>query len=99
MIIVHVEIEASEEAIAMLREPLAKLETATRAEEGCIEYTFCSEVNNPGVIRVIECWESKEALGAHFHAPHMAEFQAVMKENPQGEMKLKMFEASETSMG
>lgn len=45
---------------------------ATRAEEGCLSYSFYSDLEQPGVFRVFEEWESGEALEAHFRTPHMA---------------------------
>jgi len=52
--------------------------TATRAEPGCISYTFSADLSDPGVFHLFEEWESQEALDAHFKTPHMATFQAAM---------------------
>ena len=46
----------------------------TRAEAGCIAYDVAEDVLTPGVFRVSERWESREALNAHLAAPHMAEW-------------------------
>ena len=56
----------------------SKLAAATRAEDGNIEYVFSVEA--PGKIRFFEIWESEEALGPHFTAPHIAEFGAAISE-------------------
>jgi len=58
--------EATEAAIEMMH--------ATRAEEGNVEYAFTWDLVEEGVMRVIEQWESQEALDAHFKVPHMATF-------------------------
>lgn len=47
---------------------------ATQQEEGCLEYHFYSNVEDPTTFLVFERWESDEALAAHFKTPHMAEF-------------------------
>lgn len=51
---------------------------ATLAEEGCIAYSYAIDVLDPGLIRVSELWESREHLAAHFKAPHMATWRAVL---------------------
>lgn len=58
--------EASEAAVEMMQ--------ATRAEEGNVEYAFTWDLVEDGVMRVIEQWESQEALDRHFQEPHMATF-------------------------
>ena len=50
---------------------LAMLE-ASRAEDGCIAYSYAEDVAEPGLIRVFEAWRDQAALDAHFKTPHMA---------------------------
>ena len=50
---------------------LAMLE-ASRAEDGCIAYSYAEDVAEPGLIRVFEAWRDQAALDAHFQTPHMA---------------------------
>jgi quinol monooxygenase YgiN len=59
--------EAAAVAIEMMR--------ATRAEPGCIAYTFSADLEDPARIHVFERWASQEALDVHFQSPHMATFQ------------------------
>ena len=73
----------SREDVAALTGPMAK---ATRAEEGCLAYAFYEDLEQPGVYRIYEEWESEAHLHAHFATPHMAAFQAKLKE--LGEMKI-----------
>lgn len=54
---------------------MARVIAASRAEPGCIEYSYAEDVLEPGLFRVIERWESREALAAHFEAPHMKAWQ------------------------
>jgi quinol monooxygenase YgiN len=37
----------------------------TRQEAGCLEYAFSADAEQPGVVRLIEQWESMADLGAH----------------------------------
>lgn len=41
---------------------------ATRAEEGCIDYAFTADADDPGRVRLVERWESMAALRAHVAA-------------------------------
>ena len=50
------------------------LQKATRAEEGCLIYAFSSDLEDPGIVHIIEKWTSEEALLAHFAQPHMQAF-------------------------
>ncbi len=44
---------------------------ATLAEPGCRAYSYAEDVAEPGLFRVTELWDSREALAAHFETPHM----------------------------
>jgi len=37
----------------------------SRAEPGCIEYTFSADPIDPGRVVLFELWESRDALDAH----------------------------------
>lgn len=92
MITITAVVQSSAEDIAALRPALVAMETASRAEAGCVDYTFCQEVGNPDVLRINELWESMEALEAHFQSPHMAEFNAAVAARPPRSMDLRMNE-------
>ena len=70
-------------------------ETASRAEDGCDDYTFSVELNDPNVIRITEKWRDMAALAAHFVSPHMAEFQKAMRERPSKGGGVTFYEATE----
>lgn len=44
---------------------------ASRVESGCIVYAYAEDVLEPGLYRVSELWDNREALTAHFASPHM----------------------------
>lgn len=60
------------ECVEAGREAMERVIAASRAEPGCIVYAYAEDVLEPGLFRVSEAWESREALSAHFEAPHMA---------------------------
>ena len=57
-------------------DPLAK---GSRADPGCIQYTFGADLENPGRVHVVEQWESDELMQAHMAAPHSATFAKAMR--------------------
>lgn len=92
MIIVLVEVESSVAAIAGVREALVTMQAASRAEEGCQDYTFCQEIGDPNRMRIVEIWDSMDALRFHFGTPHMATFREVLASSPLGSMSVKIHE-------
>ena len=60
------------ERVADAREAIERVVAATRAEEGCIAYSYAEDALDAGLFRVTELWESRTRLAAHFKAPHMA---------------------------
>lgn len=95
MIVVNAIIRASEATIAATKDAIATMEAASQAEEGCYDYTFSVELNNPNVMRITERWENMAALEAHFATPHMAAFQAALGANPPESVEAKFYEVTE----
>ena len=78
MIFVTGEIVVDEGALQTVREALHSMEQETRKEPGCLAYAFSVDVNDPGMLRVFERWESMDALQAHFGMPHLATFREAI---------------------
>jgi quinol monooxygenase YgiN len=51
---------------------------ATRAEAGCVHYSFARDVLDPDLLHVAERWRDQAAIDVHFKTPHMAAFQAAL---------------------
>lgn len=100
MIIVAVEVHVEPGAADKVKDAIAKMETATRAEEGCETYAFSVDISDPGKIRVIERWRSLDDIKAHMASPHMAEFNRAMGAiRPKG-LDIKAYEvAREVALG
>lgn len=49
---------------------------ATRAEDGCVVYSYGKDALEPGLIRVFEVWRDQAAVDAHFQMEHMKTWQA-----------------------
>ena len=97
MIVVNATIEATTDTIDAMRDASAAMEQASQAEEGCHDYTFSVELNNPNVLRITEKWETMDHLAAHFVTPHMANFQAAMGKNPPKSVDAKFYEVTEVA--
>ena len=95
MIVLVVSIDTTADSIAAIKDAVAAMETASRAEAGCHDYTFAVELNEPDKLRITECWEDEAALQAHFETPHMAAFnEAMAAAGPRG-MNLSCYQATE----
>lgn len=56
------------------------MQTATREEPGCKLYQFSFACEDPALVCIAEEWTDQEALDAHFASPHMAVFQAQIRD-------------------
>jgi quinol monooxygenase YgiN len=54
---------------------MAQVIAASLAEPGCRAYSYAEDVNEPGLFRVAEEWDSRAALEAHFATAHMKRWQ------------------------
>ena len=60
------------------------LQRATQRDEpGCVVYTIAADPADAGRIRIIELWESAEALDAHFAHPNFHATGAAMRVAPR----------------
>jgi quinol monooxygenase YgiN len=71
MILVIGHVKIAPEKVAAILPMLRTTIATTRQEAGCILYAFAEDVSEPGVLRIVERWESWETLAAHGKAAHM----------------------------
>ena len=48
--------------------------TATRAEDGNIDYRYSTDIDDPNRLNLVELWESEDAMNAHMGTAHLATF-------------------------
>ena len=65
------------ENIARFKPHMDRMLAASRAEDGCVTYSYAVDVQDPGLVRVFEVWRDQAAIDAHFKAPHMGEWRAA----------------------
>lgn len=75
------------------RTAMEQMIRASRAEAGCLDYAYSVDVLDPGLIRVAERWESRDALAAHFKTAHMATWRAFFPELGITDRSLRLYEA------
>ncbi len=78
MLIVAGEARMAPAAVDSLREAAARMVAATRAEAGCVTYSFAQDIADPGLVHIFEVWRDQAALDAHFASAHMAAFNAAL---------------------
>jgi quinol monooxygenase YgiN len=91
-VIVAGTVRVPHENIEALRPEMLKVLTATRAEDGCIDYAYAEDVADPGLIRVFEVWRDQAALDAHFKTPHMAVWRAAWPSFGVSDRRLLVYE-------
>lgn len=65
-----------DELTALLRE----VQAASRADDGCLNYGYYSNVADPDSFIAVEEWRDEEALRVHLHTPHVARLVAALPE-------------------
>ncbi|MCW4116347.1 antibiotic biosynthesis monooxygenase [Aurantimonas sp. MSK8Z-1] len=93
MIIVSGILRLAATDLSRVREAAGAVLTQTRAEPGCIAYSYAEDLLEPGLVRIYEEWDSREALTAHGQSAHVAAWHAALKSVTTLERDLKTVEA------
>lgn len=93
MIIIHATLVfESLEAIDAFCDDRASGIEATRAEPGCVYYSFARDILDPLVLRVAETWLDEDSLAAHRAAPHMQESAVALEKWPPASVQVNEYE-------
>ena len=82
------------ENVARFKPHMAKMLAASRAEAGCIAYSYAIDVEDPGLIRVFEAWRDEAAVNFHFATAHLAEWRAAWAEFGATDRRLTAYEVA-----
>jgi quinol monooxygenase YgiN len=93
-VIVAGTVRAPPDAIGTLRPHMDRMLAASRAEDGCITYSYAIDVQDPGLVRVFEVWRDQAALEAHARTPHMAAWRAAGAEIGLSDRRLSLYETA-----
>ncbi|HAL91270.1 MAG TPA: antibiotic biosynthesis monooxygenase [Erythrobacter sp.] len=80
---------------AATRKAIVEMVRASRAEDGCIDYAFASDLADPDTLILFERWRDQAALDAHGKSDHMAAFQEFMGANPPEASDLRIYDTDE----
>jgi quinol monooxygenase YgiN len=83
------------EILDAARPAMAAMVEASRAEAGCVEYSYAADVLDPGLIHVKERWTNRTALDAHFKSVHIANWRASWPALGIGERNLHLYEVGD----
>lgn len=95
MIIIMGTFRVAEEHIAALLPLARKVAEATRAEQGCIQYSYAQDIADLALFHVAERWTDRAALAAHFKSPHMAEWVAARAGLGFHDRTIRLYESDE----
>ena len=56
---------------------MQRMITASRAEEGCLGYSYSEDVLEPGLIHLTEMWEDQASLKKHWKSEHLVQWRAT----------------------
>ena len=82
------------ENIEAFRPHMLAMLAASRAEDGCLVYSYAVDVAEPDLIRVFEVWRDEAALQAHFQTPHMVEWRAAWPQFGVSDRNLRLYEVA-----
>ena len=95
MLVIIGTIRLPAERLDEARPAMQRMISGSRAEPGCIDYSYAQDVLDAGLIHVTEVWSDREALDAHFRSPHIADWRASWAALGIGERNLMLYEAGE----
>ena len=93
MIVIEGTVRLPDGALEQARHAIEGLVSASRRETGCDEYAFSVDLLDPTLIRIVERWESRQALAAHFETDHMAAWRAAAADVGISDRSLRLYEA------
>lgn len=81
--------------IATARPAMAKMVHASRAEAGCMHYSYAEDVLEPGLVHVKELWTDRVSLELHFATGHIATWRATWASLGISDRNLTLYEVGE----
>lgn len=95
MIVVIGRFRLPPEQVERVRPLMAQVIASSLAEPGCRAYAYAEDVCQPGLFRVSEVWDSREALQVHFTTEHMKRWQREREALGFQDREVTAYEASE----
>ncbi|MBX7540960.1 putative quinol monooxygenase [Qipengyuania sphaerica] len=80
---------------AAMQKAMVEMVRASRAEDGCLDYSFARDIADPDTLVLFERWRDRAALEAHGTSAHMAVWREVMAANPPASRDIRIYETDE----
>jgi quinol monooxygenase YgiN len=78
MILLEITFKIAETELGNFTDAAREVARASKAENGCKEYVFSTDLDVRTTFYLLEQWESEEALQRHYQSPHFAKFAAYL---------------------
>ncbi|MCW2412892.1 MULTISPECIES: putative quinol monooxygenase [unclassified Sphingobium] len=85
------------ENLPAARPVIARMVAASRAEPGCIAYSFAEDLEEPGLLRIFEVFRDREAQQAHAASQHMKDWRATWEDLDIGDKQITHYEVLATA--
>ena len=80
MLLIVGTIRLTPENLQVARPVMRRMAEGSRAEEGCVQYSYAEDVFDAGLIHVKELWRDQAALDQHFESEHIRTWRAAWPE-------------------
>ena len=94
MLILAGSVRLPPENLDAARPVIARMVAASRAEAGCIAYSFAEDLLDPGLLRIFEVFRDRDAQQVHATSAHMAEWRAAWPALGIGERQITHYEVA-----
>jgi quinol monooxygenase YgiN len=94
MLILAGSIRVPAEKLDEVRPVMQRMIEASRAEEGCLAYSFAEDLLEPGLIRIFEVFRDHDAQQAHSQSQHMKDWRAAWPALDIGERQITHYEVA-----
>lgn len=92
MVLITGTVRLPPDRLAQARPAMRAMIEASRAEEGCLDYSWPRTCSIPRLIRVTELCADQAALDRHFRSAHIAAWRAAWPDLGLGQRNLREYE-------
>lgn len=75
------------------RPVMAQMIALSRAEDGCIDYSYAVDILDPHLVRVSERWATRDHLAAHAKSAHLQDWRSHWPRLGISDRSLRLYEA------
>ena len=76
MLLIIGTVRLAPDALEAARPAMARMIAGSRAEAGCMQYSYAADILDAGLVHVTERWRDRASLDARFASAHIVEWRA-----------------------